>query len=80
MQERKRVQITNLSEYFEAVEFNTFACLYDLEKQVQNSSELIDWMLCSVNDNRDAVFTLKGVKVDHRDVKVFYYQFKETVS
>ena len=80
MKERKRVQITNLAEYFSMVEFNTFACLNDLEQQVQKSSELIDFVMCTVNDNRDAIFTLKGVKIDERNVKVFYYQFKETVS
>jgi hypothetical protein len=80
MKQKKRVQITNLSEYFEAVEFNTFTCLSELEKKVQQSEELIDWISCEVNSNRDAIFTLKGVKVDHRDVKVFYYQFNETVS
>lgn len=32
MKERKRVQITNLAEYFSMVEFNTFACLNDLEQ------------------------------------------------
>ena len=36
--------------------------------------------MCTVNDNRDAIFTLKGVKIDERNVKVFHYQFKETVS
>lgn len=80
MKERKRVQITNLAEYFSMVEFNTFACLNDLEQQVQKSSELIDFVLCTVNESRDAIFTLKGVKIDERNVKVFHYQFKETVS
>jgi len=80
MQERKRVQITNLAEYFSMVEFNTFYCLNDLEQQVQKSNELIDFVMCTINDNRDAIFILKGVKIDERNVKVFHYQFKETVS
>lgn len=80
MEERKRVQIINLSYYFNMVEFNTFACLNDLEEQVKKSSELIDFAMCTVNENRDAIFILKGVKIDDRNVKVFHYEFKECVS
>jgi hypothetical protein len=76
---RKKVQVVNFKEFFEYVPFYSFCCLNDLENQVYKSDVILESVFCTVNDNRDALFSLKGVKVKDA-FTIFYYEFQETVA